>query len=156
MRSFRMQREVKRKGSGNSTSAEVLLRSCELKVTGPRVTVLRLMIGNPAPLSVQEIVSAASAHTLDESTIYRIIRDFVSKNLIKQIPTGSGPVLYEWEGQKTHHHHIICEMCGTMEDVIRCGPSEMMDEILKEAKRFSSIHRHMMEFYGLCSACSRK
>lgn len=103
------------------------------------------------PQTVLEIFTALKAknYGVDKVTIYRILTSFVQLELVKEINLGGREVRYELEGDG-HHHHLVCEECGDIEDV-ELSESILMTEVQKKSK--FKINRHSLEFFGTCSKC---
>lgn len=127
------------------------LRSVSLKATPARLGVLKLLEMYEKPLDVSAIISYLQKNNInvDQATVFRIINLFTERGLTKQIHLNDGKYRYELTS-RTNHHHLICESCGTIED-IQCSVAEINKEI-KEKKRFN-VKRHSLEFYGICLDC---
>jgi len=134
--------------------AQDIIHQARLRRTPSREAILTCLFENHKPVSVDEIRSYLQKHhyLVDDATIYRTIRSFIQKCLIKQIDFQEGKFRYE-PASLPHHHHIICTKCGAVSQV---------DDCLKEnAEKFISkktgyvISSHSLEFFGLCSKCQR-
>jgi Fur family transcriptional regulator, ferric uptake regulator len=69
-----------------------------------------------------------------------------------QIQFQEGKLRYELAG-KEHHHHLVCENCGKIEDVLsRVIPA--LEEEIKNKHKFL-VKRHSLEFFGLCEDCQK-
>jgi Fur family ferric uptake transcriptional regulator len=51
-----------------------------------------------------------------------------------------------------HHHHLVCERCGTVEESTICRCDELEQE-LGETHGFV-LSRGAETYYGLCAACA--
>jgi Fe2+ or Zn2+ uptake regulation protein len=91
--------------------------------------------------------------SIDETTVYRIIKLLNKQGVIKQIDLRHNHAHYELSGMK-EHHHIICLHCGKVEDVDKCGVQDMQVRVLSNSKHFAKINEHALEFYGVCKACA--
>jgi len=56
---------------------------------------------------------------------------------------------------ESHHHHIVCEQCGALEDIENCNQVSLQKEILKHSKSFKVINSHSLEFFGICKNCGK-
>lgn len=74
--------------------------------------------------------------------------------MIIRFEFGSGRAFYELAHDKPHHHHVVCEKCGIVEDVPAQDSPQLTRMALRHARRFSSISRHSLEFYGRCVECT--
>ena len=103
------------------------------------------------PQTVLEILHTVKLKNgvIDKTTIYRILTGFVKLGIVREIHLGDKEVRFELSDCK-HHHHLVCEKCGAIEDVQLCE-----DTILNEVKKQSSfkIKSHSLEFFGMCKKC---
>lgn len=103
------------------------------------------------PQTVIEILNAVEAkkNTIDKVTIYRILTSFIAIGIVKEIHLGDRETRYELSN-RGHHHHLVCESCGNIEDVELCE-----DILLKGVQKKSSfrIKSHSLEFFGTCKKC---
>ncbi|HEX4104499.1 MAG TPA: Fur family transcriptional regulator [Candidatus Paceibacterota bacterium] len=131
-----------------------ILRKSGYKATPTRLAVLAVFKTIQRPLSAQEIIDQLPRDT-DQATIYRTLKSFKTKGLIKQIDLRHNHAHYELAGI-AEHHHLICLRCGRIEDVTHCdmGPTE--SAVLRASKHFAEIRQHALEFYGICKSCAAK
>ena len=103
------------------------------------------------PQTVLEIfdLMKSAKKSIDKATVYRILTSFVKMGIAKEVCFGDRETRYELADNK-HHHHLVCESCGSIEDVSLCE-----DALLKEAKKQSDfkIKNHTLEFFGTCKKC---
>lgn len=52
-----------------------------------------------------------------------------------------------------HHHHLVCESCGTVVEIPECDVDEWADKVGR-AHGFQ-VRGHRAEIIGLCARCSR-
>jgi len=131
-----------------------LLRKSGQKATLSRVTVLKALQARKHPTSAQDLIEALRGE-MDQATIYRILKIFKDKGLIRQIDLRHNHAHYEIV-RNDEHHHLICNQCGRIEDVHHCGIENTYAAILKGSKYFSEIDQHALEFYGVCKKCQNK
>ena len=77
---------------------------------------------------------------------------FTQKGLTKQIQLNEGKFRYELTS-KPDHHHLICQKCGTIEDISDCAVGDLEKDI--EKKKNFKIVSHSLEFYGMCKDCQQ-
>lgn len=132
---------------------KTVLTQKALKSTTSRLAVLQYLTENTKPLAADAIYDHLKDEhdEADKATIYRTLETFVEKQLIKRLEFGEGKYRYELMGED--HHHLICESCGTIEDVSDCNISDLVHEIA--VKKKFTIKRHSLEFFGLCQSCQR-
>lgn len=143
------------KKSSEKTSVHAsLLRDRGLKATPARVAVLSLFSVNAKPLSIQNILDQIKSASADQATIYRITEAFKTAGLIREVNLEHGHAHFELN-TKEHHHHIVCERCGKVVDISNCDLDQLQKEVLKKSG-FHTIHRHSLEFFGICQQCQNK
>jgi Fe2+ or Zn2+ uptake regulation protein len=135
-------------------SFKTVLRKSGYKATPPRLAVLEAFKNSKQPLSAQEIIDLLPRGA-DQVTVYRTLKSFKEKGIIKQIDLRHNHAHYEL-ADIDEHHHIICVRCGRIEDVHHCGVEEIQDKVLRASKHFSEIRTHTLEFYGVCKSCIKK
>lgn len=130
------------------------LNEAELRATPARISVMRLLEASSTPVDVRMIMNHLDKENIetDPATAFRIINMFTEKGLVKQISFNEGKFRYELANQKDHHH-LICEVCGRIDDISDCAIPALEKNIQKK-KRFL-VKNHSLEFYGLCKDCQR-
>lgn len=91
----------------------------------------------------------------DQATLYRSLEAFADAGIVKRIDFHHGHTHYELDDQARHHHHIVCQRCGLVEDIDASRWIDLSKVALKQSKRFVKIRDHAIEFFGLCRTCSR-
>ncbi len=87
------------------------------------------------------------------ATVYRAVASLEASGYLERIGRRQGSILYTRCGQPDHHHHIICEQCGTT-----TAASCPVGADLLEAARAAgfTLTRHSVTLYGLCPSCARE
>ncbi|HUC31584.1 MAG TPA: Fur family transcriptional regulator [Candidatus Paceibacterota bacterium] len=150
-------------GPSKTDPLRALLRKSGYKATPSRLAILAVFKKNREPLSAQQIVDLLPGvagvrrgrRTLDQATVYRTLKSFKGKGIIRPIDLRHNHAHYELVNT-TDHHHLICLRCGRIEEVEHRGVEAMERTILQNAKHFAEIKQHTLEFYGICKACERK
>lgn len=125
------------------------LKAHGYRLTKPRQEIFAVL--KHKPQSVTEILVQLHEKKLkiDKVTVYRTLENFVKIGLVAETQFKDGVSVYELADHE-HHHHVLCENCGQIEDIC-------LDEnlLLKTAKKSSSflIKSHRLEFFGLCQKC---
>lgn len=128
------------------------LRCAGSRVTPARVTVLRFLQQQTVPVSVDDI--AQHLPEISAATLYRMMADFVSRGLVEAHELGHGHLDYEL-ADRPHHHHLVCEHCGIVEDVFPCKTSCRLEQLVLSASRsFRTLDRQIATFFGRCKRCA--
>ncbi len=120
------------------------------RLTQPRRELVKILTGYP--LTVQEMQSALQKKNIkvDLASLYRSIALFIEMGIVRVVELGENKRRYEIVDKNNHHHHLICNKCGSIKDI-------KMDEqsLLREVKKQSQflVDHHHLEFFGLCSKC---
>ncbi|MEL7059263.1 MAG: Fur family transcriptional regulator [Acidobacteriota bacterium] len=127
------------------------LQECGLRVTGPRLAVLGVLMEAEMPLSHSEVLARLGETGWDPATIYR--------NLVKLRDAGVAPVVSRMEGIDRYalaerddghrHPHFLCELCGQ----ISCLPAELIASIVMDDRWAESIKKATVQLRGECPDC---
>jgi Fe2+ or Zn2+ uptake regulation protein len=107
------------------------------------------------PITLPELIDAAP--TLAQSSAYRNLAVLEEVGVVRRLVHGADHARYELAEDLTeHHHHLICESCGTVRDVTLTPKLERrLDdafEALSAAEGFAPTH-HTIDLYGRCADC---
>ncbi len=128
------------------------LREADLRATPTRLGVLQILETATTPLDVTTILSELRKKGIDpdKATIFRMMHSFLQKGLVREINLSESKNRYEYRG-KGFHHHLICQVCGVIEDMDDCN-IDIWEKELRKKKGFI-VKRHSLEFFGLCKNC---
>lgn len=138
------------------------LKERGFRVTGPRRALLRLLSTSLLPISVQEMHAAVNPELADGEeeinlvTVYRFANLLVEQSLARRIEFGQGYYRYERAEPQDgpHHHHLVCEGCGKVEDFHGCDLAALTERL--ESETGFAVNRHQLELYGRCPDCQGK
>jgi Fur family ferric uptake transcriptional regulator len=101
----------------SSPEAADALRAAALRVTRPRVAVLRAAYEHPHA-DTDTLVRAVRADLGEVSTqaVYDVLRALTSAGLLRRIEPAGSVARYE-SRVGDNHHHVVCRSCGSIEDV---------------------------------------
>jgi Fur family transcriptional regulator, ferric uptake regulator len=155
---------------GAGTSAAVrdtlpnLLARRGLRLTGQRRAVLDVLVGSRVPLTVPEIHARLGGRRAHIVSVYRTVHMLVRLRLVR--PTASlrlgaalrGSQRFELAEEFTgHHHHLICQGCGAIEDLEGCvladAPLTQLARYVRRTRRFE-VREHEVRLFGLCRRCA--
>jgi Fe2+ or Zn2+ uptake regulation protein len=111
-------------GSGDRVETALLrMKEKALRITAPRLTMLRVLAGAKHPLSAEQIHEAAGDDKLDLVTVYRSLVAMDDAGIVQRHPLERGRSLYALVTPGHHHHHVICRRCGRIERLPGCDSS---------------------------------
>lgn len=126
-----------------------LFADYHLRITASRVAILKIFKNATAPLSPIEI--AKRNPTIDKVSIYRTIEVFEKIGLVASVAHG-WKQRYELAAPfRPHHHHLLCNNCGTIKE-IQSEKLEKMIHVLAGEQEFE-VTGHTFEVNGLCRTC---
>jgi Fur family transcriptional regulator, stress-responsive regulator len=128
-----------------------LLAAAGLRVTAPRVAVLRVL--ERRPHATTEVVAAAVRAELgavSTQAIYDVLNAFTEAGVVRRIQPAGSPARYELR-TGDNHHHLVCRVCGRADDVdcavgaVPClEPSDALGYRVDEAE---------VVYWGTCPSC---
>ncbi len=130
-----------------------LLRENGLRATPGRVSILEALEGEK-PLSIAQLKQRLKHH-LNDTTLYRALEEMAKRGIVERVDFKHDHAHYELKAGIAHHHHIVCTTCGLVEDVEECDVFKLEKKVLSSTKQFSVIENHSLEFFGLCTSCSK-
>ena len=134
---------------------KIELNDAQLRATPARIALMKLFESAQKPLDVQSMIEhlAKIGIKTDPATVFRIMNTFTQKGITKQVQFQEGKFRYELAGGQDHHH-LVCTVCGDIEDISDCNISALEKEI--EKRKGFVVVNHALEFYGICRNCSIK
>jgi Fe2+ or Zn2+ uptake regulation protein len=132
------------------------LRSREQRYTDGRRRIVEVLAGAGAPVTLPELLAGNAE--LAQSSAYRNLAVLEEAGVVRRLVHGADHAYFELAEDLTeHHHHLICEQCGRVQDVALGGAIESsLDDALTGLGRERGFtpRRHTIDIYGFCSNCS--
>ncbi len=140
-------------GHDHSAQARQLLRARGLRVTAPRLAVLKVLLDKHRPTTAQELIGAAALKGMDQVTVYRTLNTLVDEGIAQAVGTtdrGRRFEVHACEGCRIDHPHLQCRLCGALE----CLEQGMLPALLvpPEVGGFL-VEEARLYLYGRCRAC---
>ena len=128
-----------------------ILKQEGYSLTQPRRAILAVL--SPTPLSAQDLEKKLKRRgiKIDLVTIYRVLDIFAKLGFVRKTQFEEKTARYEMVVGQKHHHHPICQACGTIED-IAIDEKRLIKQVEQRAK--FRVQRHAVEFFGLCLKCA--
>ena len=140
-------------GSDGRIEAAVLrMKEKAMRVTSPRLVMLKVLAAAKHPLSAEQVHEAAGDDKLDLVTVYRSLGAMDDAGIVQRHPLERGRSLYALVSPGHHHHHVICRRCGRIDRLPGCDTSRL--EATARTKGYAEL-THIMEIYGICPACTQ-
>ncbi len=133
---------------------ENLLRSVDLRKTGPRVAILSVLMQAKKPLTQVQIAAKLADTIPNKVTIYRTLERFCRAGLVHKAFMQKRAWHYELADKCTEsqcHPHFTCKKCG----VTQCL-TKLSLPLVKGLNSGFIIHRQQVRLEGLCPRCVGK
>ena len=137
----------------NVSSALNSLQDSGFKITKARKFILRIFSKRKKPINAINLLHLLHKKGLEvnKTTVYREINFLLEQGLIHEVYIDPKKVYYESTGLK-HHHHLVCNNCRKIEDVVL--EQDLSDTELRiEKQKGFKVENHSLEFFGLCFNC---
>jgi len=131
------------------------LREAGLKVTAPRLKILKVLESSPQRhLSAEAVYRQLldAGEELNLATVYRVLTQFETAGLVSRHHFEGGHSSFELDSGE-HHDHILCVVCGRVD--------EFLDEVIEERQRAIAsklgyeMTDHSLYVYGVCAECRK-
>lgn len=151
-------RIVKMKTSVKTKAEDQEIRKAGLKVTVPRVRILYLLEkSDERHVSAEDVYRMLldAGEEIGLATVYRVLTQFEAAGLVERHHFEGGISVFELNRGR-HHDHIICVLCGRVEEFIDETIEKRQRKIARE--KGYELADHSLTIYGRCtdSACSFK
>ena len=128
-----------------------LLRGAGLRVTRPRLAVLRALAETPHS-EAQQLASAVRTDIggVSVQAVYDVLHALASAGIVRRVEPAGSSALFELR-VGDNHHHIVCRVCGRTTDIdCAVGSAPCLDP--------SQTHGFLVDeaevtFWGVCPTC---
>jgi Fur family transcriptional regulator, ferric uptake regulator len=133
------------------------LAGADQRYTTQRRQLVESLAQASRPLSIPDIL--ADSHGLAQSSVYRNLAVLEQAGVVSRIVTSGDHARYELSEDLTdhHHHHLICSVCGRVDDFTVPSPVEraLATAIGQVAGStgFRADH-HRLDLIGRCGDCA--
>ncbi|RLJ20065.1 ferric iron uptake transcriptional regulator [bacterium endosymbiont of Escarpia laminata] len=130
------------------------IRKAGLKVTLPRVKILELLEASvPRHVSAEDVYKMLleKGEEIGLATVYRVLTQFETAGLVTRHNFEGGHAVFELD-RGEHHDHIVCVLCGKVEEFMDATIEERQKEIA--AEHGFEMEDHSLIIYGRCNNTS--
>jgi Fur family ferric uptake transcriptional regulator len=129
-----------------------IIRELGLKVTQQRLTILNEIISGRSHFTAQSIFENIAKHfpEIGFATVYRFLRQLSQNGFVTEVRMGGLPARYEW-ANKSHHDHLTCISCGTIQEFENREIETLQERIASEFG--FTLTDHILELFGQCRKC---
>jgi Fur family ferric uptake transcriptional regulator len=137
-----------------------VIASKGLRLTGSRRAVIDALVDHAGPMSVAEIRARLRGRPVNLVSIYRAVNLLCELGLLRVADASRGTQRFELAERFTgHHHHLVCQECGSVEDLDGCLLGEaVLDAARRRVRRARSFRLtgHDLRLLGLCRRCDSR
>ena len=133
------------------------LRRVNQRPTANRMELVGVLRDATRPLTIPEILDERGG--LAQSSVYRNLVILEQAGVVHRIVTNHEHARFELAEGLTgdHHHHLVCSMCGNVEDVpaparLEASLSTAVADI-DRSTGFTTQH-HRIDLIGVCASCA--
>jgi Fur family ferric uptake transcriptional regulator len=132
------------------------LRDHRLPVTRQRDLIAATLFSSPEHLSADALHRQvrAAGEPVGVATVYRALDVLTRSGLVRVHEFGDGSRRYEGATPQGSHGHLVCTVCGGVEEFTN-ERMERMLPIIADEKHFR-YERHRVELHGTCRDCQRR
>ncbi len=121
-----------------------------------RDAIVKAFTASGRHMTVDELYECARRYDprIGFTTVWRTLKIMEAEGLATSSKYHDGHTRYEYMQGLTHHDHLICRVCGAIEEF--ASPKiEALQVRIARSHRFT-LTSHKMELYGICAACARR
>ncbi len=125
------------------------------RYTAGRRAVVDALAAADGPITLPELIERSP--TLAQSSAYRNLAVMEEVGVVRRLVHGADHARYELAEDLTeHHHHLICERCGTVRDVTLTAELERRLDTAFDGLAIDAGFEprdHTIDIYGVCADC---
>jgi Fur family ferric uptake transcriptional regulator len=132
---------------------ESLARNLEARghrITPSRLAVIAAVLQQRDHFTVDDLLRRCRG--AGRATVFRTMRLLTEMGVICRVLLEDGSLHYRLS-RRGHHHHLVCLVCGRVQDLDECAVGDLVRE-LSHASGYE-IEGHWLEFYGRCASCQQ-
>ena len=144
--------------SGVHETVSLRLAAADQRYTVSRRVLVETLAATGRPLTIPEILAASPQ--LCQSSAYRNVTALIDAGVVRRVATSEDHWRVELaEEIAGHHHHLVCRVCGRVEDV---PPSPTLERALGETARLVAgrtgfvVNEHRLDLVGTCATCDAR
>ena len=122
-------------------------RDAGYRITGPRRVLARLIGEEQGHFTADDLVARSRAGRLGlgRATIFRSLDVLAGLGVVERLDLPSGE--HAFVGcEPSHHHHLVCSVCGSSTDVADSGLADLVAEVGRRSGY--RIETHRLELFG--------
>jgi len=130
------------------------LREKSHRVTSTRIEVAKRVFALHEHFTAEGLQFLLRTKNISRATVYRTLSLMVEAGLVKEHAFGPRGKLYEHIIGHPRHFHLVCDNCGTIEEINCPGAAEALSEAAK--KSGYQVVTMDVVVHGICRKCRGK
>ena len=136
------------------------LREAGLRITQPRISIIRTLIAHSQPLSIEQIHAELNNKSCDLVTVYRCLGAFEEIGLVRRSFFHNGTSLYQLGDRKEAVYHVVAKDTHEIRDLDAetsarlAAAIKQVEEQLK-AEGYDNV-THVLEFFAKAPAAAER
>jgi Fur family ferric uptake transcriptional regulator len=129
------------------------LRAAGYKLTSARLAVLQSIEDSGGHITSAQVLERVNAldSSIGRASVFRALDLFTRLSILRPTYIGTSATPTYVLLPDGHHHHMICTRCNRVIEFDDCGLDGLAEKLEKRLN--FRVMGHLLEFYGLCSAC---
>ncbi len=125
------------------------------RLTEPRRVVAGLIAEQTGHFTAPDLEDVVRDRRLgiSRATLFRALDLLTELGLVERLDLPTGEHAYV-PCARSHHHHVVCSVCGRTAEVEDCGVAEAVSEVGRRSGY--RIDSHRLELFGLCRRCQAR
>lgn len=132
------------------------LRRTRQRYTGGRRQLVELLAAAGRPVTIVELLGEGVDQS--QSSLYRNLAILEQCGVVHRLISADETARFELaEGLTQHHHHLVCDTCGAVEDIALSRRVEQaLDRAVDEARteKGFAADTHRFDLHGSCAECA--
>lgn len=124
------------------------------RLTSQRARILDHLLAADRHVGFDEIYAALKSSGVGRATVFRTMKVLQDAGLVSRVNGPDGAARFEVELERPHHDHLICTVCGSIEEVRWPDLEKIQHRVCHQAGFEPLWHRH--EIFGRCRTCRGK
>ncbi|MBT3288330.1 MAG: transcriptional repressor [Victivallales bacterium] len=115
--------------------------------------ILREILRQPGHFTAEDLVRWAmdGPDRVSRATVYRVLGRLLEEGVVDEVRLGHPEAVYEYTGRRDHHDHLVCVVCGAVQELASPELEAAKEKACKDAGFVPEGHHFVV--YGACSAC---
>jgi Fur family transcriptional regulator, ferric uptake regulator len=125
-----------------------------MRMTNQRNLILEYLLKTDHHVGMEEIAKALRPNGVGKVTVFRALKMLEEANLIDKFTGSDGKSRYEINMERPHHDHLICVICGSIQEVQWPQIEKIQEKACRDLGFTPTFHRH--EVFGRCKNCNKQ